>query len=121
MPDPKYKISNQSGYVLVEDPPDYDVVLNEQPAKLWAISAACYEADCWKVLIRGSKASVKLTNKQISARGEAVGNLNLHIAVVTSHDASQDQQELLENTASDLGSTIQFFDKEQDAKDWLDV
>ena len=61
MSDPEYAISILPGYVLVEDPPNYDVIWSEQPLKLQAISAACSEAGYRKVLIRGSKSNVKLT------------------------------------------------------------
>jgi hypothetical protein len=54
----EYKISVRPGYVLVEDPPDYDLVWAEQAPKLRAISAVCAEAGCRKVLIRGTSANV---------------------------------------------------------------
>ena len=120
MPDPEYNISIQSGYVLVEDPPEYDVVWGEQTAKLKAIAAACAEAGCKTVLIRGSKANVKLSTIQIHDLGKEVGKLNLKIAVVTSHDAPWDEVILLEATAKNRGSPIRFFHREKDAKEWLE-
>ncbi len=121
MPDPEYKISVQSGYVLVEDPPNYDVVWIEQPPKLQAISAACSEAGYRKVLIRESNANVRLTVTQIFNLGKDVGKLGLKIAMVSTHDASQENERLLENTASNRGLPIRFFDNAQDARNWLGV
>ncbi len=121
MSDPEYAISIRSGYVLVEDPPNYDVVWIEQPPKLRAISAACSEAGYDKVLIRGSQANVKLTPMQFFLLGQEVGKLNLKIAVSTFHDASREDERLLENAATNRGSPVRFFKKEQDAKDWLGI
>ena len=121
MPDPEYKISIQSGYVLVEDPPDYDVVWIEQPRKLQAISAACSEAGDRKVLIRGSNINVKLREVEVFKLGEEIAKLRLIVAIVQLHDASQENEELLENVATTRGSPIRFFDNEQDARDWLGV
>ena len=121
MSDPDYAISIQPGYVLVENPPDYDVVWIEQQPKLKAISAACSEADSNKVLMRGSKTNVKLTERQIFILGEEVGKLKLKIAVVELHDASKKDAEFLETIATNRGSPLRFFNKEQDAKDWLGV
>ncbi len=121
MSDPEYAISIQPGYVLVEDPPNYDVVWIEQPPKLQAISAACSEAGYRNVLVRGSKVNVKLTTMEIFALGKEVGKLNLKIAVVQVHDAPQENERLLENAATNRGSHLRFFNREQDAKEWLGV
>ena len=119
MSDPGYAISLQPGYVLVEDGQDYEVVWAEQPAKLRAISAACAEADCRKVLIRGSNANVALTTSQMFDLGKEVGKLNLKIAVVTAHDTTPGDESLLENVAANRGSRVRFFDDEQGALIWL--
>ncbi len=121
MADSKYAISIQSGYVLVEDPPDYNVVLDEQPPKLQAMSAVCSEAGYRKVLIRGTKANVKLTTMEFFTLGKEVGKLGLMIAVVTLDDASKKSKRFLEDVATNRGSPVQFFDNDQDAKDWLGV
>jgi len=121
MSDPEYEISIQPGYVLVEDPPNYDVFWNEMPPKLQAISAACSEAGYRKVILRGSNINVKLTVPEIFALGEEIAKLNLKIAIVQLHDASKGNEELLENAASNRGSPILFFNNEQDARDWLGV
>ena len=121
MSDPEYAISIQPGYVLVETPPNYDVVWIEQPSKLQAISAACSEAGSRKVLLRGSNTNVKLTPSDIFALGEEIGELKLKIAIVQLHDASKRNERLLENVATNRGLPVRFFDNEQDAKDWLGV
>ena len=121
MSDPEYAISIQPGYVLVENPPNYDVVWIEQPPKLQAISAACSEAGYRKVLIRESNANVKLTTMQIFALGKEIGKLFLKIAIVSTHDTSRENERLLENAASSRGSPVRFFNKDQDAKDWLGI
>lgn len=121
MSEPEYVISIQPGYVLVEDPPNYDVLWSEQPRKLQAIAAACSEAGTRKVLVRGTNANVKLTPIEVFAFGEAVGKLNLKIAIVTLTDASIEDSRLLENVATNRGSHMRLFDNEQDARDWLGV
>ena len=121
MSEPEYKISIQPGYVLVEDPPDYDVIWSEQPAKLQAISVACSEAGFRKVLLRGSNINVKLTEAEVFKLGEEVTKLNLMVAIVQLHDASKETERFLENVAVNRGVPIQFFDNEQDARDWLGV
>ncbi len=119
MSDPEYAISIQSGYVLVENPLNYDVVWIEQPPKLQAISAACSEAGSRKVLLRGSNTNVKLTVSEIFELGKEIAKLRLNIAIVQLHDASKEHEELLENAATNRGSPVQFFNNEQDARDWL--
>ena len=121
MSDPEYAISIQSGYVLVEDPPNYDVVWIEQPPKLQAIAAACSKAGCRKVLIRGSKVNVKLTTVEIFAFGEEIAKLKLMIAIVNLRDASKENESFLGDVATNRVSPIGFFDNEQDARDWLCV
>ena len=121
MPDPEYKISVQSGYVLVEDPPNYDVVWSEQPAKLQAISAACSKAGFSKVILRGSNINVKLTGSEVYKLGKEVTKLNLMVAIVQLHDASREMESFLENVTVNRGLPVQFFDNEKDARDWLGV
>ena len=107
--------------MLVENPPDYDVVWIEQPPKLQAMSAACSEAGYNKVLIRGSKENVKLTTMQVFALGKEVAKLKLMVAVVTQHDASKEMVKFLENVTKNRSLPVRFFDNEQDARDWLGV
>ena len=121
MSDQDYAISIQAGYVLVESPPNYNVVWEDQPPMLRAVSAACDKAGARKVLLRGPKTNVKLTPSQVFKLGEEIAKLNLMFAIVQLHDAPREKEELLENTAGNRGSVIQFFDSEQEAKDWLGV
>jgi len=121
MTDPEYTISIQPGYVLVEDPSNYDLVWSEQPSKLKAIAAVCSEAGTNKVLIQGSKANVKLSVMEIYVLGEEIAKLHLKVAIFTSTDLSKKDKGFFQNVAINRGSYIQFFDNEQDAIDWLDV
>jgi len=121
MADSQYVVSIQPGYVLVEDPPDYDVVLSEQAAKLQAISAACTQSGYKNVLVRGTQANVRLTPAEMFKFGESVAKLGIKAAIVNSHDASMEDEGFLETVATNRGSPIRFFDNEQDARDWLGV
>ncbi len=116
-----YKMSIQPGYVLVERPQDYKVVLNEQAAVLMEMSTACKEAGCRKVLILGPKTKVRLSVPDIYDLGQEIAKLGLRIAVAESHDASKENVRFLENVVTTRGRPIQFFDNEQDAKDWLGI
>ena len=121
MRSPEQKISIQRGYVLVERPQDYEVVWSEQPERLMEISAFCKEADCTKVLILGPRTKVKLSALDIFDLGENIAKLGLKIAVVELHDASNEDVRFLETVAMNRGGPIQFFDNEQEAKDWLGI
>jgi len=107
--------------VLLENPPDHEIIWSEQPPKLRVLAEVCREAGCHKVLIVGAKAKVHLATMDIFQLGEEIAKLGLRIAIVESHDASQDDETFLKIVASNRGSLIQFFDNEKDAKDWLGV
>ena len=111
----------QPGYVLVERPVGYEVVLSEQPAMLMEISTFCNEAGCRKVLIIGPKTKVNLTVADIYALGAEAANLRLQVALVESHDASKEDVSFLETVIWNRGGSIRFFDTEQEAKDWLAI
>ena len=121
MDNSEHKISIQPGYVLVERSQDYKVVWSEQPERLMEISAACKEAGCQKVLILGPRTNVRLSVSEIFDLGKELANLDLQVAVVELHDESNENVKLLENVTFNRGGSIQFFDNEQDAKDWLGV
>ena len=53
--------------------------------------------------------------------GQEIANLGLRIAVVESHNASNKDVKFLETVVKNRGGPIQFFDNEQDAKDWLGI
>lgn len=116
-----YKISNQPGYVLIERSSDFEVVLDEQPAMLAEMSAFCKEADCRKVLILGPKTKVNLGVGDIHDLGIEIAKLNLQIAIVESHDATNEDTEFLENVMWNRGSSMQFFDNQKDARHWLAI
>ncbi len=106
---------------MVERPPDYEVVWSEQPANLLELSAYCKDAGCRKVLILGPRTKVRLSVSDIYKLGNEIAKLGLQIAVVELHDASKKDVRFLGNVVSNRGRAIQFFDNEQDAKDWLGI
>jgi len=116
-----YKISIQSDYVLVERSKGYEVVLNEMPAMLTELSAACNEANCRKVLILGPRTKVRLETLDIYDLGEQIASSRLQIAIVESHDASADDENFLETVVFNRGGPLQFFINEEEAKDWLGI
>ena len=108
-------------YILVERPPDYEVVLGEQPKALLELSAACNEADCKKVLVVGPRSRISLSAFDIVEVGKEIGKLDIQMAIAELHDASTDAVSLLKTVALNRGSTIRFFDNVKDAKDWLEL
>ncbi len=114
-----YKISIQSNYVLVERPHDYEVTLNDQPAMLMELSSVCKEADCRNVLILGPKTKVNLSTFDILDLGQQIAALDLRIAIVESHDASNEDVNFFEGAVWNRGGYIRFFDGEMEAKYWL--
>jgi len=121
MPVVKYGISLQPGYVLVEDPPKYDVVWSEQPEKLQAIADACAEVGTNKVLMIGGETSVQLVIVEVLYLAREVGKHKLTVGVVNQHDAPKEFVSLLKDVSKNLGSPVRFFKEEQDARDWLEV
>jgi hypothetical protein len=116
-----YKMSIQPGYVLLERPPDYEVTMNEQPAMLTDMSAFSKTASRRKVLILGPKTIVNLSANDILDLGKEIAKLNLRIAVVESHDASNEDVDLLEKVVWNRGGSIRFFNSEMEAKYWLQI
>jgi len=114
-----YNISIRPDYILVERPKDYEVVLDEMPAMLAELSAVCKEADCRKVLILGPRTHVGLETMDIYDLGNQIASVRLQIAIVESHDASDDDESFLETVAFNRGGPIQFFTDEEEAKNWL--
>lgn len=116
----KYRMSLQPGYVLVERPPDYEVVSDDMPEFLTEMSAFCDEAGCRKVLILGPKTQVDLSTLDLFELGEEIASSRLQIAMVESHDASDKDENFLETVVFNRGGPFQFFDTEDDAKHWLE-
>ncbi len=116
-----HRISNQSGYVLVERPQDYEIDLTVLPEMLVELANFCKEADCRKVIIVGEKTKVNLGVMDIFKLGTQLARLHLKIAMVETHDASDDDVDFLENVTLNRGGRIRFFDSQRDAKDWLGV
>ena len=116
-----HKMSIHPDYVLVERPEDFEIVPDEQPAMLMEISAFCKAAARQKVLVVGPRTKVNLTRFDILDLGKEIADLNLRIAVVESHDASDEDVEFLETAAINRGGSIRFFENQQDAEDWLAI
>ena len=116
-----YKISIRPEYVLVERPRDYEVVFGEMPAMLSELSAVCKEAACRKVLILGPKTHVSLETMDIYDLGDQIAATRLQIAIVESHDASDDDENFLETVVFNRGGPLQFFIDEEEARNWLEV
>jgi len=116
-----YEISIRHDYILVERPEDYEVILGEMPAMLAELSAVCKEVGCRKVLILGSKTHVSLETMDIHDLGNLIANTHLQIAIVESHDASDDDENFLETVVFNRGGPLQFFVDEEEAKNWLAV
>ncbi len=108
-------------HILVERPPDYEVVVSEQPKALLELSGACNEAGCKKVLIVGPRTKVSLSAFDIVELGKNIAKLDIQLAIAELHDASTDAMSLLKVVALNRGSKIRFFDNVKDAKDWLEV
>ena len=121
MANPDQTISIRSDYILVERPPDYEVVISEQPNALLELSAACNTVGCKKVLIVGPRTKVSLSAFDMLVLGKKIGKLDIQMAIAELHDASTDAVSLLKVVALNHGSKIRFFDNVKDAKDWLEV
>ena len=81
----------------------------------------CACADCRKVLIRRQNTKVGLAPLDIYDLGKEIAKHHLQIAVVETHNASDDDVNFLETVAQNRGGPIHFFDDEESAKRWLQV
>jgi hypothetical protein len=53
--------------------------------------------------------------------GKRIAKLDIRMAIVEIHDASNDAVSLLKTVALNRGSKIRFFDNVDDAKGWLEI
>ena len=116
-----HKVSIQSDYVLVERPQGYEVDLKVLPQMLVELGNFCNEADCRKVLIVGENIEVNLGVMDIFKLGSQLAKLPLRLAMLETHDASDEDVGFLQNVALNRGGQIRFFDSGREAKDWLGV
>ncbi len=84
------------------------------------LSAVCKESGCRKVLILGPKTHVSLETMDIYDLGDQIAATRLQIAIVESHDASDDDENFLETVVFNRGGPLQFFVDEEEAKNWLE-
>lgn len=73
------------------------------------------------MLILGPRTKIRLSVQNIFDLGQEIAKLGLRIAVVESHDAQEENVKFLEDVVTNRGGSIQFFDNEQHAKDWLGI
>jgi hypothetical protein len=121
LPGAAYTISRQPDFVLVERSPGAVVTINEQPAMFADIRQACELAACRKVLLRGSKVNVRLSVEDLFELGEVIAKMGLRIAVVETHDASDESVEFLETVTFNRGGSFEFFEHEKTAIEWLNA
>lgn len=114
-------ISRQQGYILVERPKNYRVVLEEQLGQLQQLANVCNEADCKKVLVTGKGTRVDLNALDIYELGEVIARHHLQIALVEDHDAAEEDVSFLQNVSGNRGGPLRFFNAEEEAKKWLGV
>ena len=114
-------MSAQAGYVLVERAPNSEINLDEQPGMLDELCKFCREFKCNNVLLRGDNVRVNLSVYDIFELGKRIARTSLRVAMVESHDAIDEDVDLLETVVKNRGGSIQFFDSETDAKSWLGV
>ena len=114
-------ISSRPDYILVERPPGYEVVFNEQSRDLLELSAAINETGHNKVLVSGPRTKVRLSIFDILELGKRIAKLDIQMAIVEIHDASNDAVSLLKTVALNRGSKIRFFDNVDDAEVWLEI
>ena len=114
-------ISIRPDHILVERPPGYEVVLSEQSRDLLELSVANNETGCNKVLVVGPRTKVRLSTFDILELGKRIGKLDIQMAIVEIHDASNNAMSFLKTVAFNRGSKIRFFDNVEDAKGWLEI
>ena len=121
MTEMKQTISILDDHILVERPPGYEVEITEQISDLADLQAISDETGLKKVLVVGPKTNVKLSPFDVLELSKLIAKLDVQLAIVELHDASDDAVELLSSAAFNRGSTIRFFDNEVDAKAWLEI
>jgi len=121
MSKPDQRISIQTGYILVERAEGYDVVHADREAEFREFEACCAQAGCRKILILGPRTNVRLSSSETYELGKAIARLNLQIAIVERHDASEESMRFLQNVAENRGAFLRFFHDEREARDWLEI
>ena len=97
-------MSAQASYVLVERAPGAEIVLDEQTVMLKELSTFCADVDMRKVLLVGKDVKINLRALDIHTLGKEIAKLHLQIAVVESHDASDEDVRFLENVSTNRGA-----------------
>ena len=105
----------------MEREPGSRIVPGEQAAMQAELLAFCKEASIRNVVVTGSDVKVDLSTLDLLELGNEIANSGLRVAVVETHDATEDDVGFLENVAWNRGGVIQFFDSKEEALEWLGV
>ena len=73
------------------------------------------------MLVLGPRTKVTLSTSDIYNLGKEIAKLGLQMAIVELHDAPIGKVKFLESVVANRGVSIQFFDNEHNAKDWLGI
>jgi hypothetical protein len=111
----------ERGYVRIEEPSGFEVILEEQKFRLQVVAAACRDANTNKVLINGPATKVSLSAIELLELAEKIAELKLQVALVVNTDISSGLESFFVEMASDRGSPMRFFENEEAAKDWLNI
>jgi len=111
----------ERGYVRIEEPPGFEVILEEQKFRLQVVAAACRDANTNKVLINGPATKVSLSVIELLELAKEIAKLKLQVALVVNTDLSSGLESFFVDMASNRGSPMQFFENEEAAKDWLNI
>jgi hypothetical protein len=121
MENSEQKISIRPDHILVERPPGYEIVLSQQSKDLLKLSTVSNETGCKKVLVVGPRTKVRLSPFDLLELGKRIAKIDVQMAIVEIHDASNDAMSLLKSVAYNRGSRIRFFENMEDAKGWLEI
>ncbi len=111
----------EQGYVRIEEPPGFEVILEEQKFRLQVIAAACRDSNTNKVLINGPATTVNLSAIELLELAKEIAKLKLQVALVVNTDISSGLESFFVEMASNRGSPMRFFENEEAAKDWLNI
>lgn len=114
-------MSLQPGYVLVERPLGYEVSLDSHSAEIQRLADFCSDSDRKKVLITGRDTKVNLEPMDLYDLCREVAQHHLQIAMVEIHNASEEDVFFFQNVSNNRGGPLNFFDTEEEAKEWLGV
>lgn len=119
MNDSGYAIHVEPGCVIVNEAPNYVVRWPDQKEMLAETVEACQQAQTSRVLILGSTTRVEMSQLELFEMAKEVARLQLTVAIVSQHDATETDAQFFGNVASNRGAPVAFFESESDARTWL--